>query len=477
MPPLAALDGVRRDLTHRRFLASAAAGGLLTACATESNSTSTSPASGAWTFTDDRAASSELADKYPADLILLASGSGDMAGVATWAALPAVRARADRVVPPAGVLDLRPERRGDRGRHRGRRGRRTPPSSEPPARRPVMPIALLGHRVPIEDHATRREFLIGGLSLAALLAGCAGSTTEAPPAPGAAGFPLILVGEEGTATIPALPQRVITVGFQRDTDTALALGVTPVAMARHFMFPSGIAPWVEPALTGPMPELLDTTKGMPFERIAGLRPDLILATDDFVLPDNYARLTRIAPTVSYVDGVESDTWQQRTTHIGKALGRDEEAKQVIAVIEAKIMRAARANPAFAGKTFSRSYAYERKLRTMISGDASVALLEQLGLKISPEVAALPQADTPGRATVSPENLDVLDADVMLISYPTAADRAFLESSPLFQQLDAVRNGTYILLDNSVSPALGFPSALSIPYGLDRTVAAVTEVLT
>lgn len=340
-----------------------------------------------------------------------------------------------------------------------------------------MPIALLDRPAPIDDDATRREFLLGGLSLAALLTGCAGSTTEAPPAPGSAAFPLTLVGKEGTATIPALPQRVIAVGFQRDTDTALALGVTPIAMVEHLLFPSGIAPWVEPVLTGPIPELLDASEGIPFERIAGLRPDLILATDDFVLPVNYTRLTQIAPTVSYVDGVESDTWQQRTTHIGKALGRDEAAKKIIADIEAKIARAARANPAFAGKTFSRSYAYERKIRTVISGDKSVALLEQLGLKISPEVAALPQADTPGRATVNLGNLGVLDADVMLISYPTAADRSFLESSPFFQQLDAVRNGTYVLLDNSVSPALSFPSALSLPYGLDRTVTAVTEVLT
>lgn len=321
---------------------------------------------------------------------------------------------------------------------------------------------------------SRRLFLAGAATLG--LTACGGLTTEAPPPTGSSGFPLILVGKEGTTTIPTEPRRVITVGFQRDTDTALALGVTPTAMVKHAFFPNGIAPWVESALTGPRAELLDATAGLPFEKIAGLRPDLILATDDYELTGNYARLAQIAPTLSYVDGVESDTWQQRTTHIGRALGRAEQAQRVITDIEAQVRQAAQANPVLAGKTFSRCYASEGEVRAITRGDASMTLLEQLGLRISPDVDGLPQADTPGRATVSLENLGVLDADVMIVSYPTDADRKFLESSPLFQQLNAVKNGTYVRLDQSTSTALGFPSALSIPYGLDQTVTAVANVL-
>ncbi|MGH3475937.1 MAG: hypothetical protein ACRDQD_03765 [Nocardioidaceae bacterium] len=50
---------------------------------------------------------------------------------------------------------------------------------------------------------------------------------------------------------------------------------------------------------------------------------------------------------------------------------------------------------------------------------------------------------------------------MMISYPTADDRTFLESNPVFQQLDAVKNGKYVRLEQADSAALGFPSALSI----------------
>ncbi|MGH3983259.1 MAG: hypothetical protein ACRDST_11390 [Pseudonocardiaceae bacterium] len=55
----------------------------------------------------------------------------------------------------------------------------------------------------------------------------------------------------------------------------------------------------------------------------------------------------------------------------------------------------------------------------------------------------------------------LEADAMMISYPTDDDRTFLEPNPLFQQLDAVKNGNYLRLDQAESAALGFPSALSI----------------
>lgn len=342
-----------------------------------------------------------------------------------------------------------------------------------------MGTSVLDRPAPVRDDATRRQFLIGGAALTALLAGCGSGDGPSPDAPAGDGrFPRTLVGKEGTATIPRQPERVVTVGFQRDTDTVLALGITPIAMVRHDSFESGRAPWVETALAGARPPLLDGASGLPFEEIAALRPDLIVATDDYELTTNYAQLAQIAPTVSYVDGVESDTWQQRTEHIGAALGRDEQAQQLVTDTQFLVMQAAMTNPAFAGKTFSRFYAYEGEIRAITGADASVTLLEQLGLKVAPEVAALPQNDTPGRASVSLENLSVLDtADLMLVSYPAPADRTFFESNPLFPQLDAVKNGTYVVFEHSVALALGFPSALSIPYGLDRTVVAIADALT
>ncbi|MGH3896870.1 MAG: ABC transporter substrate-binding protein [Pseudonocardiaceae bacterium] len=254
----------------------------------------------------------------------------------------------------------------------------------------VADVVSRADRGQLGSPLSRRLFLAGTAALGLAACGRNSSTTDTPPAAHSAGFPVTLQGKEGTATIPAEPQRVVTVGFQRDTDTALALGVTPIAMVENTLFPSLIAPWADAELRDPKPELLSTGNGLPFEKIAGLSPDLILATDSYELTDNYARLAEIAPTLSYVDSVDSDTWQQRTTHIGKALGREDQAQKIIANTEAKIRQAAQDHPDFAGKTFSVSAVGGGQLETVLKGDAAITFLEQLGLRISPEVAALQQ---------------------------------------------------------------------------------------
>ncbi|MGH3972028.1 MAG: iron-siderophore ABC transporter substrate-binding protein [Pseudonocardiaceae bacterium] len=325
---------------------------------------------------------------------------------------------------------------------------------------------------------SRRLFLAGAAAGAASLSlaacGNGGNSSAAAPS-GAAGFPVTLTGKEGTATISAPPEQVVALGFQRDAETALALGVTPIAMTASVIFPSGIAPWAEAVLTNRKPELLNTANGFPFEKIAALRPDVILATDSYELTDAYDRLTQIAPTVSYVEGPDSDTWQQRVELIGKALGRAEQAKQVLADTQNKINQAATDNPAFAGKTFSFSYVAGGVLEALVGDDASVTFLEQLGLTISPKLVTLPESE-PGRAPISRENLGVLDAEVMIATAQTDEDRELLESNPLFSQLNAVKNGNFILIPFPVSVATGFPSPLSIPYALDNIVPAVAKIL-
>jgi ABC-type Fe3+-hydroxamate transport system substrate-binding protein len=85
-----------------------------------------------------------------------------------------------------------------------------------------MTVTLLGRSSPIDD-ATRRQFLIGGISVAALLTGCGGTdpATLALPADGD-DFPVTLTDKFGTVTILAAPDAVVSVGRTTDGDKLVA---------------------------------------------------------------------------------------------------------------------------------------------------------------------------------------------------------------------------------------------------------------
>ncbi|MFF4600279.1 ABC transporter substrate-binding protein [Amycolatopsis sp. NPDC001319] len=237
-------------------------------------------------------------------------------------------------------------------------------------------------------------------------------------------------GVEGTTTIPRPPQRVVSVGQYRDSDAAVALGVVPLITPDLGKFlPGGMSPWLKAKAGTHPPELFADTQ-LPFERIAALKPDLILGTDRSTLAQDYKTLSAIAPTLSSASGYNKDTWQVTTRRVATALGRSPEA----------------------------------------------LFFAQLGLVLSPKVTSLPQTSIPGRSQISPERLDLIDADVLVLTYTTPGSRAQTEALPLFQQLPAVRRGSYVALDITTAIALAFPSALSVPYGLQQVVPKISGAI-
>src|SRR5687768_8798680 len=142
---------------------------------------------------------------------------------------------------------------------------------------------------------TALALLLGALALAA----CGGDDPAEPSAAGAAApaagaFPVTIENQLGDAEVPARPERVVALDFS-SADAAIALGVRPVAMARVDYAPNGVQPWTREALGGDIPELLSLTDGVPVEKVAGLRPDLIVATNAYGLDRWYELLARIAP--------------------------------------------------------------------------------------------------------------------------------------------------------------------------------------
>ena len=102
----------------------------------------------------------------------------------------------------------------------------------------------------------------------------------------------------GQTKIPAPPKRVVSAGFTGQ-DELLALGVVPVAVTEWFGGqPSAVWPWAQPKLGGAQPVVLELDDGIAVDKIAELKPDLIIATNAGLDSDTYGKLTAIAPTVA-----------------------------------------------------------------------------------------------------------------------------------------------------------------------------------
>lgn len=307
---------------------------------------------------------------------------------------------------------------------------------------------------------------------AAAIGGC-GSGSPGSTAPGAAGagFPVELDTALGPVTVPAPPARVVALDFP-SADALLALGVTPVAMARVSYVDGGVQDWTRAALDGASPELFDADAEIPVERIASLKPDLIVAANSYNLEPVHARLRRIAPVVSYVEGPGADTWQQTTLLVGRALGREEEARRIVADTEAAIADAAARHPRFDGMTITLFNLFDGQAYAISSErDFSIRFLTSLGFRLPPAIERAAEGGSgEGRLAVGPERVTLLEADIVLgtSSQSQAALREFA-SSPLFRRLPAVRRGAYADLGIGPATAIAFPSALSTRYALDEIV--------
>lgn len=302
--------------------------------------------------------------------------------------------------------------------------------------------------------------------------GGATSTSTSTTAAASAAFPVTVEQALGSVTIDEEPERVVALDYP-SADAAIALGVVPVGMYEVTYVEGGVQSWTKAALDGEQPELIDTEGGFPFEQIAALQPDVILATNTYPLIEGaWRQLNAIAPVVGHVEGPGVDTWQQGVEQVGTALGREDEAERLIADVEDQVAEAASSHPEFEGKTVS-FFNYQPTLWVINDeDDASIQFLRELGFAgLTAKVAAMRGAG--GRAEVSPERYRDIDADVILGTSPDPAALRRLEQETLFQRIPAVARGAYVSFGIGPATAMAFPSALSIPYALDELVEPLT----
>lgn len=274
----------------------------------------------------------------------------------------------------------------------------------------------------------------------------------------------------GTTEVPEDPQRVVTVGYT-DQDAILALGVTPIAVGN---FGGGYdwrkRPWARAALKGAEPKVVSDQQ-INFEAVAAQRPDLIIGINAGLKQADYDKLSRIAPTVAqsgdYIDfGMP---WDEQTRLVGQALGRTEEAERVVADVEGQFEAFRAAHPQLKGQTAILAYGGPDGYGAYATGDTRSRFLSDLGFVTPKEVDKL--AGDAFYAQFSQEQFRLMDQD-LVVMYGAQED---ILANPVFKRLDAVKEDRVIYLDlaDQMAGALGFASALSLPWLLENTEAQLT----
>lgn len=292
------------------------------------------------------------------------------------------------------------------------------------------------------------------------------------PAVPAQEFPLTLDHAFGQTTIPASPKRVVTWGWANE-DAVIALGVIPVGMPfqSYGGGDNGIQPWIEDALAAAgaeTPTILEKTNEPPFEQIAALKPDVIIAAYSGITEDQYALLSAIAPTIAYSGAPWSTPWQDLTLTIGKALGKSAEAEALVADTTSWVEQQFAAYPALAEVTFASANDYDGSMAVYAPLDARMKFLTDFGMQMNPSVAALAPAGDAFYYPLSYELFDQLEADIFITYYEDQAALDTWLATPQAQSYPPIgRGGLAALVGTENVAAVSPPSALSLRWGLPR----------
>lgn len=298
----------------------------------------------------------------------------------------------------------------------------------------------------------------------------AGSGAKAG-ASGESAFPVTIAHKYGSTTVKAEPQRIVTVGLT-DQDAVLALGKVPVGTTEWLGgYEGAIGPWAEDELGGGKTPIVlkDTGTGPQVEKIAALKPDLILALYGGLTKEQYEQLSKFAPVVAqpkeYNDfGIP---WQELTKTVGQALGKPDEAARIVEETEATIKAAADEHPEFKGASAVMATPYEGMF-VFGSQDARSRILTDLGFSL-PKDLDKAIGDQFG-ANISKERTDLLDQDVVVwIAGDVEKDAGKLHKDASYKDLNVVKEGREVFVNESsdYGNATSFVSALSLPYVVER----------
>ncbi|MGW5572378.1 ABC transporter substrate-binding protein [Nocardia thailandica] len=282
-------------------------------------------------------------------------------------------------------------------------------------------------------------------------------------AAGSGGETVTVTHARGETKVEGTPKKIVALGNQW-LDTSLALGVVPIGYIDNVSVASkSTPPWT--------PDTLKESKALSpggniAEQVAAMEPDLILADPFIADQKTYDTLSQIAPTLPGLTTSIVTSWQDQVTTLGKVLRTPDKATAVIKGVDDKIAAITAANPTLKGKSFASTWlAGPAQLMVLTDpNDGSAKVFSQLGMTIPKNLQDLPANQ--GRVSLSPERVDELTADLLLAGYSPGLDGKY-KQLPGYTDLPAVQKGSAVFLTTQEISAINQPTALSVPYILDK----------
>ncbi|GAA4388196.1 hypothetical protein GCM10023147_13520 [Tsukamurella soli] len=310
--------------------------------------------------------------------------------------------------------------------------------------------------------------MTAGVAAVALVASACGSSDSAGSS--AASATVTVSQANGTTEFPVGAKRIVAAGYS--IDNLLALGIKPVAVVQYGQaIPT---PWEAGKLDG-VPVIKATDgKTLPVERIAAYKPDLFVGDAYIVSKSNFQALSPVTKVLGGLsDEGDGAGWKAQLTALGKVLGMEDKAREVIAADRKNVADFAAKYPGLRGKTaLVAQYTASSGQINLVADprDSANQLFTELGMNVPKAIRSNPAFDSGteggGRGYVSLELLPTIAANFMAI-YPNGATAADLAKLPGYADLPQVKAGATVVTDLPTIMSLNMPSSVSRAWVLAK----------
>ncbi|MGH3642879.1 MAG: serine/threonine-protein kinase [Mycobacterium sp.] len=267
----------------------------------------------------------------------------------------------------------------------------------------------------------------------------------------------------GQTEVSTAPTAVAALG-PGDADAALSLGVQPVAVTA----PDAKLPGFEQSAVTANPVVLGS---IDTAAVAKAKPDLIIATGD-IDDATFRRLADIAPTITRPEDSASGqwTWQNQLTWIGRILGHEDRARELIDATVSRQNDLSNQNPTFKGKSIAALAVSDTGVARVLSPSFTSDYLQSLGFRYNPDADRNPVDSGETRPIQDLNEIYTIEPDYLVVIRTDAtAGNGGLNGLP--RQFSAYQGRIVVVDDADTVAALADPGGfLAVKHLDDHFVA-------